>query len=50
MSTPVKPFDPAAPTVRIGQDGQFVPPTLRGRFAFGEETFAGRYDNEKDAP
>jgi len=33
-----------------GHEGQFPPPGLSGRYAFSEETFAGRSGNEKDAP
>jgi hypothetical protein len=33
-----------------GHEGQFAPPRPSGRSAFGEETFAGRCGNEKDAP
>ena len=29
---------------------QFAPPKVSDRFAFSEETFAGRCGNEKDAP
>ena len=28
----------------------FAPPRPNGRFAFSQETFAGRCSNEKDAP
>ena len=33
-----------------GHEGQFAPPKVSDRFAFSEETFAGRCGNEKDAP
>jgi hypothetical protein len=33
-----------------GHDGQLTPPGLSARSVFSEETFAGRYGNEKDAP
>jgi hypothetical protein len=34
----------------LGHEGQFAPPKVSDRFAFSEETFAGRCGNEKVAP
>jgi len=38
------------PACVMGHEGQFPPPRLSGRSVFSEETFAGRYGDEKDAP
>jgi choline dehydrogenase-like flavoprotein len=46
----VRPWSTAIRVLTNTEEGQFAPPTLRGRSAFSEETFAGRCGNEKDAP